>query len=90
MYGSESTCPITGNCLRNIRMVGKKSLQIEANKGSVFRRIAAIGECNNVPEEVQEPKGLHDHTKEGHLKKTSSMPPKKQSVPRNFCFRAKK
>lgn len=81
MYGSESTCPITGNCLRNIRMVGKKSLQIEANKGSVFRRIAAIGECNNVPEEVQEPKGLHDHTKEGPLEENEQYAAKKAERP---------
>ena len=81
---------MTGSWRRNVNITGKKSLHAcpDTHQKTVARTRENM--LNTHPKRLRNPKvSTHTPTK-GHLQKTSIMPPRKQRVPRSFCFRAKK
>ena len=75
--------PMYGNWRRNVRITGKKSLV----KGQY--RVQRLSN-NTHPKRLRKPNVSKITPKNGHLMNTSRIPPRKQSVPLNLFFRAKK
>lgn len=69
-------------------ITGKKSL-MTPYVSNVARQESNMGNVTD-PNRLRKPKVSTMTPTKGHLRNTSRMPPMKQTVPRNFCFRAKK
>lgn len=87
-YGIVKKFPIIGSCRRNVRMTGKKSLIMDGE----YESAVDINHTSmwTYPKRFKNPNVSTNIPTNGHFKKTRIIPPKKQSVPRSFCFRAKK
>lgn len=62
--GSESNVPTNGSCLRNVTTTGKKSLCARERKRCGLGNVLNLEEDTHAPEEVEETKGLDEHSDE--------------------------
>lgn len=89
MYGRLRTCPTPGICRKKVRMTGKKSLLAREMFSRLWWRRQGKGGDTH-PKRLRNPNVSTMTPTNGHLKNTRRMPPMKHTVPRSFCFRAKK
>ena len=77
--------PTKGSCRRKVNTTGKKSLHCEMVRHGVQTK----GKRKH-PKRFKNPNVSTIIPMNGYLKNTSKIPPRKHTVPRNFCLRAKK
>lgn len=88
---------MNGSWRRKVTITGKKSLKKRRKKGQIKARQCVLRSRqvgrqagNTHPKRLRKPNISTITPIAGHLKKTRSIPPRKQAVPRNLFLRAKK